>query len=248
MFIYLLKQIDSEPFKIVLSAFCGGLFAGIFSNYFESKRRILEKRMNKYFEHKNTLVQIEHEIIPTRASISRNLISVEDALKNINDNNVRLVLRLYRLDLSTGLSLKIINKDLINLYSATYVLIQSVNADIQFINDLVNTIAEEVKDNKPDMSKIKMYIDTLHYLKSEFDRTDEKTLELVSKCKAIFDIDEKVIKDTYAKHGGQIEYNLSIDVIKANSEKIEVEENREAKAGEEKPKFIAAYLDIKRVV
>jgi len=60
------------------------LFAGLFSNYFESKRRIFDKRSDKYHEHKNTIVQIEHELVPARLNLSRNIQSLEDAIKHTN--------------------------------------------------------------------------------------------------------------------------------------------------------------------
>lgn len=242
------RQIDNDTSRIILAAFCGGLFAGLFSDFFESRRRIREKRSDKYYDHRNTLVQIEHEIIPIRANMSRNLVSIEDALNNIDDNTIRIVLRLYTLDLSTGLSLKLINKTLINLYSETYISIQQINSDIQFINDLVSTIVSDSKVSKVDVSKIRMYVEMLRYLKIECDKSDKQILELVSTCQAIFDVDDKAIVNRYMRHGGEIEYRLSKDKILAKSNKLEAEENREAQSGDERPNFLAAYLDIKRVV
>ncbi len=101
--------IKDSTFQIVLSAFLGGFFAALFSNHFESRRRIKELRRDKYFEHRNTVVQIEHELIPLRVNMSRNIASVEDALKNTNDNNIRIILRFYNISISTGLSLKLLN-------------------------------------------------------------------------------------------------------------------------------------------
>lgn len=70
----------SKSFEIIAAAFFGGLFAGLFSNYFESRRRIFDKRSDKYHEHRNTIVQIEHELIPARVNLSRNIKSLMDSL------------------------------------------------------------------------------------------------------------------------------------------------------------------------
>src|SRR3989344_3565614 len=106
----------SSMAAIILSSFFGGLFAGWWSNYFETKRRIHDKRHDKYYEHRNTIVQIEQELIPLRVNISRDLASITDAIENTNDQNIRFILRFDRLFLSTGLGLRLLSLDFINMY------------------------------------------------------------------------------------------------------------------------------------
>src|SRR5437762_1602869 len=88
---------------IIASAFFGGFFAALWTNRFETKRRIHDKRHDKYYEHRNTIVQIEQELIPLRVNISRDIASISQAIDNTNDQNIRLILRFYKLSLSTGL-------------------------------------------------------------------------------------------------------------------------------------------------
>lgn len=239
--------LNSEVFKIILSAFSGGLFAGLFANYFESKRMLSEKRRDKYFEHRNTIVQIEHELIPVRVNMSRNIASIEDALTNINDTNIRLILRFYKLYISTGLSLKLLNLTLINQYSELYILIESINSDMRYIDGIVGSITADINKGIMDSNKIQMYIQMLNHLKNRCGEADKKTLELVSFSQIIINQDDKKIIKTYLKKGGLIEYKIDNKEIKIKSKKTEKEENLEYKNGEARPKFIALYLDIKKV-
>lgn len=131
------ELLQNSTFQIILSAFSGGFFAAFFTNYFESKKRIHEIRRDKYFEHRNTVVQIEHELIPFRVNLSRNITSIDDALKNIDENNIRIILRFYQSSISTGLSLKLLNLTLINEYVETYSLIESLNTDFEYLNGII---------------------------------------------------------------------------------------------------------------
>ncbi|MBI2595570.1 hypothetical protein HYW46_02425 [Candidatus Daviesbacteria bacterium] len=238
--------LQDNTFQIVLSAFLGGFFAALFSNYFESRRRINQLRRDKYFDHRNTVVQIEHELIPVRVNMSRNIASVEDALQNTNDNNIRIILRFYNISISTGLSLKLLNLDLINEYAEAYSMVESLNSDFQYTNGVVNQIIEDHKQGKIDFSKIGVYLEMLNYLKYQCDLVDKKTLNLLSMCKvAIRESEEKKLSK-YLKEGMLINYDFDKKTLSSESKKVEKEEKRDVKNGMPRPKFVALYLDFRR--
>src|SRR3989344_6491762 len=68
IFNYILK----DNAAAIFTGFWGGLFAGLWGYYYQSKQRNEEKRADKYFDHRNVIVQIEHEMIPIRLNLSRN--------------------------------------------------------------------------------------------------------------------------------------------------------------------------------
>jgi len=246
------KQIEAllnnNAFQIILSAFFGGFFAGLFAYIFESKRRSNEKRSDKYYEHRNTIVQIEHELIPVRVNMSRNISSINEAIENTNENNIRLILRFYKLVFSTGLSLRLLNLDLINIYSETYSLLQSINADFEYIGDIIKALQNEINNGKPDVNKLNMYKIFLTNLKKDCDKTDKKTLELLSFCQCAINIDDIKMKNLFIKKGGQINYKISKKDLNKKSNSTEKQENLPYKNGEERPKFVTPYLDIKKVI
>lgn len=245
----LLVLLNNNTIQIIFSAFFGGLFAGLFAYIFESKRRLNEKRSDKYYEHRNTIVQIEHELIPVRVIMSRNIESINDALKNTKENNTRLILRFYKLVFSTGLNLRLLNLKLINMYSETYSLLQSINADFEFIGDIINALQYEINNrSEPDVNKLNMYSIFLSNLKRDCDTADKKILELLVFCKYSIAIDDIKMKNLYIKNGGQINYKLSKKNLNERSKEIEKQENLPYKNGEARPKFITPYLDIKKVI
>lgn len=238
--------LQDNTFQIVLSAFLGGFFAALFSNYFESRRRLRQIRRDKYFEHRNTVVQIEHELIPLRVNMSRNIASIEDALKNTNDDNKRIILRFYYISLSTGLSLKILNLDLINEYAEVYSMVESLNSDFQYTNGLVEQIIDDQKQGQIDFNKIGVYLEMIKYLQYQCDLVDKKTLNLLSMCRvAIREPEDKKLSE-YLKKGKLIDYTFNKQVLTSESEKVQKEEKQDIKDGMPKPKFVALYLDLRR--
>ena len=238
---------ENGYFQIILSAFFGGLFAGIFSNHFESKRRISDKRRDKYFDHRNTIVQIEHEILPSRINISRNINSIEDSINNTSKLSKRIVLRFFKLKLSPGLSLNLLNLDLINLYSEVYSQYESVNNDIDYLSQIVSSIIDDKKNNKVDDNLIGQYFQFSDYLLKEILDADKKSLELLSYCKTVIDKKEKDLLDIYLANGEEIKYRFNKKKIQKISKKVTKEETRPFKKGDARPQFITPFLDLKRV-
>ncbi len=230
---------------ILLSAFAGGLFAGLWSNFFESRRRIKELRRGKYYEHRNTLVQIEQESIPARLNLSRNLNSLIIAKEGTNANNFRILLRMYKLHLSSGLGLKLLNVELINDYAQLYTIFENINSDIQYLEGVANIITEDRKQGKIDVSLVAMYPVLLEQLYKICLRADKKSLDMLSKCKIIFNKDDKKIIEKYIKNGGQIHYSISSKSILQENNKTIKEETRPFGKNEDKEQFVALYLDVK---
>jgi hypothetical protein len=232
---------------IIASAFFGGLFAGVFTNYFESKRNISGKRAELYNGHRNTIVQIEHELIPTRINLSRNLSSINEALENINENSVRVLLRFYKLHLSTGLGIKILNVDLINKYAQLYSSFESINSDIEYITGIVTMIRENLKNRVVDESLLIVYKQMLAFLKRSCEEADRNSLNLLAYCQLIIGDDkDKIIKDKYIKDGISIKNILEVDNLTKKEAEIKNEEDPDSHEGEEKPKFISLFLDLKK--
>lgn len=239
---------SSSYFQIILSAFFGGLFAGLFSNYFESKRRVSDKRRDKYYDHRNTVVQIEHELLSARVNISRNINSLNDSFKNTNEFNKRVVLRFFKLKLSSGLSLNLLNLDIINLYAEVFGQFETINNDIDYIDQMVSSIVEDKKNNRIDINLINMHFQFSDYLLSELGKTDQESLKLVAYCKLILSRNEDSILKKYLDKGGQIKYNLNKKTINKSSSKITTEETKPYKKGEVRPKFITPFLDLKKTI
>ena len=169
--------------SIIASAFFGGLFAGLWTNHFESKRRMNDKRIDRYYEHRNTVVQIEQELIPLRVNISRDFASITDAIENTNDLNIRFILRFHKLFLSTGLGLKLLSVDLINMYAQLYSAIETLNSDMDYISGMVDSVRDDQKIGKIDPSVIESYKVFLPQLKDECEEIDQRSMELLAVIK-----------------------------------------------------------------
>lgn len=247
-YLFLSSIVGSSYFQIVLSAFFGGLFAGLFSNYFEVRRRLSDKRREKYFLHRNTIVQIEHESLPVRVNISRDITSLTDSLENTNELNKRIVLRFFKLNLSPGLSLNLLNLDLINSYAEVYGQFETINNDIDYISQIISSIIEDKKNDKVDENLINQYFQFSDYLLTEIKIADQKSLELLAYCKSILSRDEDEILKKYLAKGGEVKYNLGKKTIKKISNRVSREETKPYKKNEVRPKFITPFLDLKRVI
>lgn len=233
---------------IITSAFFGGLFAGLWTNHFESKRRTHDKRHDKYYEHRNTIVQIEQELIPLRVNISRDIVAIEDAITNTHETNVRFILRFYKLFLSTGLGLRLLNLDLINKYAELYSAIESFDSDIQYISGMVSSIMEDKKAGKIDDSMVESYKVFLPQLKDVCEQIDQKSLELLGMCKLAIGKDDKKIKDKYIADGKEIKYTFDKKSLDKKFEGVRKEENGSLHKDEKQPKFVSPFLDLKKVL
>lgn len=242
------QQLFSGFGAVILSSFFGGLFAGWWSNYFEVKRRIRDKRHDKYYEHRNTIVQIEQELIPLRVNISRDLASITDAVENTNDQNIRFILRFYKLLLSTGLGLKLLSLDLINKYAELYSAIESFNSDIDYVSGMISSIRDDEKEGKIGASKIESYKIFLPQLKGGAEQIDQKSLELLAMGKLAIGKDDKKIKEKYIDNGEEIKYSLGKKSLAQKYKSIKNEEDGSLHKDEKQPKFVAPYLDLKRVL
>lgn len=232
---------------IIASAFFGGLFAGVWTNYFESRRRTHDKRNDKYYEHRNTIVQIEQELIPLRVNTSRNLISITDAITNTNSHGIRFILRFYKLFLSTGLGLKLLNLDLINKYAQLYSSIEMLNSDIEYISGMVTSVRENQKAGKEDPSIFESYKVFLPHLKERCEEIDQGSLELLALSQTAIGKEDKKIKEKYIKDGKEIQYSLSKKSLTQKYYKIIKEEDASSHKDEKQPKFVSPYLDMKLV-
>ena len=231
---------------IIASAFFGGLFAGLWTNHFESKRRIHDKRHDKYYEHRNTIVQIEQELIPLRVNISRDMISIKNAMNNTNETNIRLILRFYKLSLSTGLGLRLMNLDLINKYAKLYSAIESFDSDIQYISGLVSSIITDIKTGKPDGSTVESYKVFLTHLKDVCEQIEQKSLELLGMCKLAIDKEDSEVKGKYINDGEEIKYKFNKKSLNRKYEGIKEEEDGSLHKDEKQPQFISPFLDLKK--
>lgn len=244
----LAELFQNRTFEIILSAFSGGLFAGLFANYFEIKRRIREKRSNKYFEHRNTIVQIEHELIPARINIARNLASINNSIENTNQTQVRLILRFFKPFLSTGLSLRLLDLRFINIYSEVYILFETINSDIEYINGMISSIREDLQSRHIDESLLQSYVQMLSYMKEKCEEADHKSLTLLSLSKVALNKSDTGIKEAYLKTGNSIKYSVQKKKFKKEAIKIERGEHRPYKKGEMPEKFFAPFMDLKRII
>lgn len=230
--------------EIVLSAFFGGLFAAYWTYTFEIKRNLLDKRREKYNDHRNTIVQLEHELMPLRINLSRDQASINDALDTQTDTKTRLILRFYKLKLSTGLSLKLVNLDFINKYSELYSLIESINADFDYLNDLSQRIQAEIGTNRFKPSYLVVYRTMLPVLKVHCDEVDKKSLDLLIYAQLALRQNNKKTLEKYLDSGDLIEYHIDPNEKTKQTRKITREETRAPKEGEVRPQFASLYLDI----
>lgn len=232
---------------IIVSAFLGALFSGLINNYFESRRRLKEKRTDKYFEHRNSIVQLEHELIPIRLNTSRNLAALEDAISNTNPTNIRFILRFYKLSLSSGLNQKFVSLDFINSYSQLYSAIEIFNSDIQYVEGLVYSVRENMKEGKVDDSLNASYKKFLPHIKNECQEIDKKTFELLSKSKLAIGQEDEKIKKKYTEDGKEIKYTFNKKAMDKKNKEIEKEEDFNSHPNEPRPQFISPFLDLKKV-
>ena len=236
------EKITTVLIAPIISAFAGGFFAAFWSNKYESKRRMDELRMDKYLEHRNTIVQLEHELIPERVSMSRNLASFVAFKEGTNETRFRILLRLYKLTLSPGLTLKLLNMDVLNEYADLYSMLESINLDIVYHDYLSDKILNDAKEEKIDESVLSMYATLVENLQKNCLIADEKSEILLAKCKAIVDLSDVNIKSEYIKNGGTIKYSIPNTVL---------QEKRNDIVSQEKPldhtnriQFVAPYMDL----
>jgi len=240
--------LGSKSLEIIGAAFFGGLFAGLFSNYFESKRRILDKRSDKYHDHRNTIVQIEHELIPARVNLSRNIKSLADAIESTNPDNIRLILRFNKIKLSTGLSLNLLDRNFINEYAELFTMFETHNSDIDYVEGMIQQVRDDQKNGSIDGSLLQSYVQMIEYLHQSCLEIDDKSHKLLAMCQIALNQEDKKIKKRYLKNGQLIEYEFPDQKMKEKMAQITSEENRLPNDGETQPKFFVPFMDIKKVV
>jgi len=230
----------------VISAFAGGFFAAYWSNKYEAKRRMDELRLDKYIEHRNTIVQLEHELIPERVSMSRNLSSFVEFKNGTNETRFRVLLRLYKLSLSPGLTMKLLNMDILNAYADLYSIIESINLDISYHEYLSDKILSDAKAGKIDTSMLYLYATLVENLQKNCLIADNKSEILLAKCKAIVDLNDKDIKASYIKTGGTIAYDIPDSVLQNKKQAINSQEK--PTGDNDRVQFVAPYMDLVKPV
>lgn len=234
--------------SMTISAFLGGLFAGIWGNFFEVRRKRIEIRREKYNEHRNAIVQIQHEIIPLRINLSRDLACFNEILINTNKYNTRIVLRLYDLNLNSDLSMKILSIDLINEYLDLITILESIKSDIQYLTSLKNNILENSNIGKNNESLNNLYPMVVQQLQKMCLKADALSLKLLSKCRlAINSSDQKNLLNKYISHGGEVVYVFTNKDIKKENTRTTRRETRPYAENEDREQFLAPYMDIKRI-
>jgi hypothetical protein len=246
---YQIGQLVKDYFPQVIAAFAGGFFAAYFTNHYESKRRLVEKRREKYMDHKNTIVQLEHELIPMRVNLSRDLSTI-DGLNDSPAESSRLIMRMYDLSISTGLSLRLLNLKLVNMYSELFSLTESINSDIKYLDGMVKTVHENLKD-KDSMqmveSVLNSYIMMASILKNKLMDADKKSLDLVAYCRVVLSMGNYNLEE-YIKVGEQVNYKFSKSRIFKEKKIITGEEGGSTHKGEKPIQFFAPYFDIRKIV
>ncbi len=240
----------SEWLTALATLFAAGvaLFGIFYTNSAESKRRREEKRTDKFYDHRNTIVQLEHEIIPIRVRMFRNLSVLKDALDNTNPSRTRLILRFDKLNISAGLSLKLLSLDLINKYSELYSLLETINSDFDYIERMVTSLQNRKELTiEQTLSLEQAYITMLPYILDQCERADSKSLKLLTICKLALAKDTETQLKNYQKKGGEIIYSIREEELKLKNAEIEEEEQLPEKDGEPRPKFVSLYLDIVKV-
>lgn len=231
-----------------MSAFSGGFFAGLWTYHFQYKQNIKERKLQKYIEHRNSLVQIEQELIPLRINMSRNISSIKGAIENTNTDNIRLVLRFFRLNLAHDFGLKLLNLDLINLYADFLIRINTLNSDFDYIDSMIKQIMKGPKSGIAFPSLLDGYRSMITYLNEKCIEVDKLSLDIDSMCKIILSRDDKKIKENYLKNNSEIKYIIEKNELNIQKNKILAEELRKPRKNEKSPNFFAPYFDLKKVV
>lgn len=235
---------------IVVSAFLGGFFAAMCTNYFAEGQRIRNKRSDKYAEHRNAIVQIEHELVPVRVNLSRNINSLQTAKDGTSDTVTRFIQRFYDLKITSGLNLKLLEIDLINDYYEIYTQIETINSDIQYLVGFGEKVQGDALNGKLNPSMVMMYPTLIDNLLIHCKETDKQTLDLVAKCQSIIAIskkEENKLKKQYLKNGSDIKYQISEDIVAIKKQRLLEEESGITHPGEANPTFVAPYYDLHRV-
>lgn len=252
LFITAWSIISDSTISLFISAFLGGFSAGVFTYYFNSKSRLNEVRNTKYFEHRNTIVQIEHELVSVRVNLSRNIESIKTALEVKNDR-YRFILRFFSLDISSGLSLRLLDLDFINKYAELYIIFQSINSDIEYLKSMVQEIQSKIDIDNPQptptlISLVNNYMLMLNHVYTQLLTSDKMSLELVAMCKiALIESPENKLKE-YMRKGGEIKYSISKAAINKKIQMILKEENKRGSEEDPRPQFVALFFDMFRVM
>lgn len=246
---------DNRTIQIV-AALVGGFSAGLFSYIYEKKRVREEKITIKYHEHRNALVQIEHDLIESRVLIARNISSIEDALQ-VTDR-YRLILRFFPIFLSKGLNLKILNLDLINKYFQLLSQLELINSDFEYIKGLVSQIREVLQS--PELQNSNSYsqfvmqslVDSYILLITNTHKlcilADKDIADLIAMCRIAMNQDSESLIREYIKVPKQINYDFSKKEIEKIKLRIHEEETRPGTDADPRPQFVAPFMDVLKII
>lgn len=239
------SKIIEVIFEVFISSI-GGIFAALLTFYLTAKVRTKNKRLDKYVEHRNTLVQIEHELIPARVSMDNNLKALEDAIQQNDQGITRLILRMHKLDLSTGLSLKLLSLELINNYAELYVSLKKINSDIDYLDQIVEKIQIWADERKNIASLIIAYEKLIKYLVVQCQKADKNMLEIVAKCQIAILLDESKdeFKLKYQNDGEEVKYDFDKIEINLKKKNLEKQENMPYTDSETHEQIFMLYLDL----
>lgn len=240
--------ISDSTISLFISAFLGGFSAGVFTYYFNSKSRLNELRHTKYFEHRNTMVQIEHELLGARINLSRNIESTKQVFE-VKDDRYRFLTRLFKLEISPGLSLRLLDINFINKYSELYIIFQSINSDISYLQSMVEKIESKIDIDNPNPSRaiislMDNYMTMVEHLHNQLITADKMSGELIAMCQVAMSEAPEVKLKEYIKKGGEIKYTVSKIEINKKLKSISEEENRPGTKTDPRPKFIALFFDL----
>lgn len=230
----------------VLISSVGGIAAALVTYYLDSRGRIREKRAERYLLHRNTLVQIEHELIPLRLNIGRDLKTLDETIAGCDENSTRVILRTYKLELSSNLGINMLDINLINKYSELYTLVESINSDLHYLEGITESIKTEAKQGQINFSGISTYLTFLPILRVSCRKADRLSLTLLSMIRCVLNDNDSPSRKYFESSGKLEKYNFSKKDLLKDQKKIISQENRPFKNGKRPDKFVVFYLDLKK--
>ncbi len=231
--------------NVLISSF-GGIAAALVTYYLDSQGRTREKRTERYLLHRNTLVQVEHEIIPLRLNIGRDLKTLDETISGCDENTTRVILRTYKLDLSSNLGINMLDINFINKYSELYTLVESINSDLHYLEGITESIKSEAKQGQINFSGISTYLTFLPILRDSCRKADELSLSLLSMIRCVLNDNDAASRKLFELNGVLEKYKFSKKQLIKDQKKIITQENRPFKNGKRPDKFVVFYLDLKK--
>jgi Na+/phosphate symporter len=113
---------------------------------------------------------------------------------------------------------------------------------------MVSSVREDQKVEKIDPSLVNSYKIFLPHLKDECEEIGQKSLDLLALSKIAIGKEDKNIKTQYVKDGKEIKYAISKESLNQKYDDIKKEEDASSHKDEKQPKFVAPFLDLKKVL